>query len=98
MSGKLHLTLRSRQHYVLARTYDGTILFELQLRNKVYLHIITSFAYQGKQLNEIYSVPWEDDGILPFIFSILCILREKNLNCLKIFPKCKEKGSFHNPK
>ena len=49
------------------------MLFELQLDlwNKPYLDIITSFAYQGKQLNEIYSVPWEDDGILPTFLLLL---------------------------
>ena len=45
--------------------FSKLILFEFALRNKSNLHFITSFASQGKLLNEIYSVPWEDDGILP---------------------------------
>ena len=48
--------------------FSKLILFEFALRNKSNLHIITSFASQGKLLNEIYSVPLEDDGILPRFF------------------------------
>ena len=45
-------------HHLPHRPSEFTrlIIYKFYLRNKPNLHIISSFAYQGKQLDEIHSV------------------------------------------
>ena len=66
------------RHPPIAVLWYKLMLFEFALQNTPNLHIITSFAYQGKLQNEIYSVPWEDDGILPNMSSPTLSIRESD--------------------